>query len=104
VHEPEKAVAYTRETTVRNKEGLHFRPIMRMVDLASQFTADVTVCVEDRKADARSPMELLMLVATTHTKVKLVGNGPDERDAVDRLAELIETGFGETIEAENGKT
>lgn len=92
-------MAYTREAVVRNKEGLHFRPIMRLVDLASQYSARITVQNEERQADARSPMELLMLVATVGTKLRVAGDGPDERDAVDGLAALIESGFGETIEA-----
>lgn len=72
---------------------------MRLVDLASQYSARITVQNEERQADARSPMELLMLVATVGTKLRVAGDGPDERDAVDGLAALIESGFGETIEA-----
>jgi phosphotransferase system HPr (HPr) family protein len=80
------------------RSALHFRPIMRMVDLASKFTAELRVHNDDRRADARSPMELLMLVATVGTKLRVEGEGPDEREAVNGLAELIESGFGETIE------
>lgn len=71
---------------------------MRLVDLASKFTAQLSVCNDDRRADARSPMELLMLVATVGTKLRVEGEGPDEHEAVDGLAELIESGFGETVE------
>src|SRR5262245_23721273 len=99
----EALVAYTRETRVCNKEGLHFRPIMRLVDLAQKYSADLALFNEDRKADARSPMELLMLVATVGTTLKVVGDGPDECDAVDKLVELIDSGFDETIDPDVAK-
>ncbi len=85
-----------RETVIRNKEGLHFRPIMRLVDVLSRYRAQVTFHVDERKADARSPMELLMLVATNGTRLKLVGEGDDAEEAVEALLGLIDAGFDET--------
>lgn len=90
-------VAIERETVIRNTEGLHFRPIMRFVDLASKFKAQLTVYCEDRKADGRSPMELLMLVATHGAKIRVAADGGDAEQAVQALVELVETGFGETV-------
>ena len=84
-----------RETVIRNKEGLHFRPIMQFVDVASRFCARVTVHCEERDADACSPMELLMLVATQGTRLKVVANGADAAEALDALIALIDSGFNE---------
>lgn len=84
-----------REVVIRNKEGLHFRPIMQLVDLAQKFSARVTVQVADRSADGRSPMELLMLVATQGTTVRVEADGDDAERAAEALATLIESGFGE---------
>lgn len=91
-----------REAIVSNREGLHFRPIMQLVDLAGRFTAQVSIECEDRRADARSPMELLMLVATQGSRLKLVGKGGDAREAVEALARLIESGFNEETETPPG--
>jgi phosphotransferase system HPr (HPr) family protein len=85
------------EAIVRNQEGLHFRPIMRVVDTVSRFASRVTVQADDRTADARSPMELLMLVATCGTRLRLIADGEDAREALDALVRLIESGFGETV-------
>ena len=92
----ETNVAYEQQTEVRNQEGLHFRPIMRLVDVAAQYSAGITIHGNDRQADARSPMELLMLVATMGTKLIIRADGADERDAVAALVRLIESGFDET--------
>lgn len=88
-------MALERVVVIPNKEGLHFRPIMQFVDLAQRFQAGVTVHCDDRAADGRSPMEMLMLVATHGSKVRLVADGQDASAALEALARLIESGFGE---------
>lgn len=85
-----------REIVVRNPEGLHFRPIMKLVDAVSAFTAKVVMRCEDRSADARSPMELLMLVATLGSKVTIEADGADAAQAADAIAAMFEAGFNET--------
>ena len=88
-------VAVEREVVIPNKEGMHFRPIMQFVDIAQRFAAGVTVHCEDRQADGRSPMEMLMLVATQGSKVRMVADGADADELVKALAGLVESGFGE---------
>ena len=85
-----------RELVIPNKEGLHFRPIMQFVDAAARYKSRVTVHCEERQADGRSPMELLMLVATQGTKVRVVAQGDDASDMLETLATLVESGFGES--------
>ena len=88
-------VAVERETVIPNKEGLHFRPIMQFVDIAQRYQAGVTVHCADRAADGRSPMEMLMLVATQGSKVRVVADGADAEQLLDELIRLVESGFGE---------
>lgn len=89
-------MAAERELTIKNKEGLHFRPIMQFVDLAQKYQSRVSVHCEGREADGRSPMELLMLVATQGLTVRLIAEGEDAEQALEALANLVESGFGET--------
>lgn len=70
---------------------------MQLVDTAQRFGATLTVRCEDRSADGRSPMELLMLVATQGAKVNLSAEGEDAPALLDELARLIEAGFGEEL-------
>jgi len=88
-------VAVERETVIPNKEGLHFRPIMQFVDIAQRYQAGVTVHCADRAADGRSPMEMLMLVATQGSKVRVVADGAAAEQLLDELIRLVESGFGE---------
>lgn len=89
-------MAIEREVIVINRDGLHFRPIMQFVDTRGRFNAQVTVHHDGRSADGASPMDLLTLVATCGSKLKLVAEGEDAQDAIEALARLFETGFGET--------
>ena len=56
MHDTETSVALEKETVIRNKEGLHFRPIMQFVDVAARFSAQVTVHCETQDADGTSPI------------------------------------------------
>lgn len=80
-----------RTTTLRNKDGLHARPAAEFVKLAATFASTVTV----NRADAKSMLRVMALGATAGATVTLEADGPDAQEAVDALAKLIESGFGE---------
>jgi PTS hybrid protein len=81
----------SRTVTLQNRDGLHARPAADFVKLASTFDAEVTV----NGKDAHSLLGIMSLGLTRGMSVEI--SGPDERSraAVDALADLIETGFGE---------
>jgi phosphocarrier protein len=84
-----------REVTILNRQGLHARPVMRFVDLASQFSSSISVSKGDVQVDGKSPMEMMLLEATCGTKLLLSAHGADAVEAVDALASLIADKFDE---------
>ncbi len=91
----EKLVA---ETTmeIKNADGLHMRPAMQFVDLASRFDCEISVSNGQTTADGKSIMQMSMLAATCGTRLKVRAEGPDAEKAVEALRELVETKlFGE---------
>jgi len=91
----EKLVA---ETTVeiKNADGLHMRPAMQFVDLASRFDCEISVSNGQTTADGKSIMQMSMLAATCGTRLKVRAEGPDAEKAIEALRELVETKlFGE---------
>jgi phosphotransferase system HPr (HPr) family protein len=84
-----------QEVTILNRQGLHARPVMQFVDLASQFSAIVTVSKGDLQVDAKSPMEMMLLEGTCGTRLKLCAHGADAVEAVAALAALVESKFDE---------
>lgn len=83
------------EVTISNPQGLHARPVMRFVDLASQFESKVCLRKGKKVVDGKSPMEMMLLEATCGTKLVLVAEGGDAQAAIAALRGLIENKFGE---------
>lgn len=81
----------SRTVTLRNRDGLHARPAAEFVKMASTFDADVTV----NGVDADSLLGIMSLGLTRGASVEISGTGEGSRDAVNALADLIESGFGE---------
>lgn len=84
-----------REVTIVNSQGLHARPVMRFVDLASQYSASVTIHKGKTAVDGKSPMEMMLLEATAGTTLRLVTEGDDAAALLDALVKLIEDKFNE---------
>lgn len=82
---------YEREVLVRNPEGLHARPAAEFVKLANTFPAKVTV----NGKDAKSLLGIMSLGLTAGSTARIATDAPDGRPAVDALADLVDTGFGE---------
>ena len=85
-----------RDVTVLNKEGLHARPVMYFVDLASKYNSKVSVTNISRgeeKVDGKSAMDMMLHEATQGCVLRIEACGEDAREAVDALAALVGTGF-----------
>ena len=88
----------SRSIVVSNKMGLHARPAMQFVDLANQFSSQVTVRrggAEPTEADGKSVMQMLVLEAVEGTSLEIEAQGEDAASAVQKLASLFEQKFGE---------
>ena len=75
---------------IKNADGLHMRPAMQFVDIANQFESDITVSSGETTIDGKSIMQISMLAATCGTKLRITAEGPDARQAVEALQELVE--------------
>ena len=81
--------------TVVNALGLHARAAARFVHLAARFTSQIRVARDAKVMDGKSIMGILLLAAARGTTITISADGADEKAAVDALAELVQTGFGE---------
>jgi len=81
---------------IKNADGLHMRPAMQFVDVASQYKSEITVSNNKTSVNGKSIMQVSMLAATCGTKLKVKAEGPDAQEALDALRELVEVKlFGE---------
>jgi len=84
-----------REATIMNQEGLHARPAARMVRLASQFDADIEIAKDGVGVNGKSIMGVMMLAAECGSSITIRADGPDAEQAVEALARLVASKFGE---------
>ncbi len=81
---------------ITNRYGLHARPATDFAQAAAGFEANITVKYDQEEADGKSVMELMMLAATQGTEIEIRCSGPDAKDALSHLADLVARGFDET--------
>lgn len=80
---------------ISNKKGIHARPASKLVKIAKQYQADITLRHNDIEADAKSIMSILMLAATCGSKVNIIADGKDAKAALSAISSLIEHDFEE---------
>ena len=86
---------YSKEVTLQNQVGLHARPATFFIQKANEFKSSIWVEKEERKVNAKSLLGILSLGITRGTLITIIADGLDEKDAVDALADMIETNFSE---------
>lgn len=88
------------ETRICNKLGMHLRSAGSFVRLASSFESEILVAVPDTPpVDGKSILGLATLGAAEGQTLVITAEGPDERDAVSQLINLVERGFDEDEQA-----
>ena len=78
-----------------NRNGLHARPAAEMVKAAARFKSDITIVRDDLEVNGKSIMGVMMLAAEYGATLQLRAHGPDEDEAVNALANLVASKFGE---------
>ena len=84
-----------RSFVITNKLGFHARPAALFVQTANRFEASIEIQKEDLKADGKSIMGIMTLAAEMGSSIVIRAAGKDALEAVEALAKLIETNFGE---------
>lgn len=84
-----------RAIEIKNKLGLHARAAAKLVHIAARFKSDIKVRKGDEEVDGKSILGILLLAAGRGSSVTLRADGPDERDALDAIEQLIDAKFDE---------
>lgn len=84
-----------RDMEIVNTQGLHARPVMRIVDLAAKYRSKIEIRKNDRCADACSAIDMMLLEAPKGTWLKLIATGEDAAEAVEAIARLVADKFYE---------
>ena len=87
------------ELAIRNRLGLHARAAAKLVECANRHASRIEVSHGDRKVNGKSIMGVLMLAAACGVTIEITAEGEDEQAAIEALTELVNSGFGEGVEA-----
>lgn len=85
----------TIKVTIVNRLGLHARPAMTFVDLATTFPCDVKVRKGDTEVDGKSIMQMMMLAASKGSELEITCTGDQAEKAGAALKALVDGGFEE---------
>ena len=86
---------FEKEVTVQNQVGLSARPATFFIQKANEFKSGIWVEKEDRRVNAKSLLGVLSLGIVKGTPIKLIADGPDEKEAVEALQKMISSDFAE---------
>ncbi|HWP72571.1 MAG TPA: HPr family phosphocarrier protein [Gemmatimonadaceae bacterium] len=84
-----------REVRIENRNGLHARPAAEIVKAASKFRSEITIRRDDLEVNGKSIMGVMMLAAEYGTTIFLRADGDDAEQAVEAIAALVASRFGE---------
>lgn len=84
-----------RDITITNKLGLHARPSAQLVKTASIFKAEVSITRDELTVNGKSIMGVMMLAAEKGSVLRFRTDGPDEKEAMDAIEQVIKSHFGE---------
>ena len=78
-----------------NERGLHARASAKFVKLAGDFDAEIEVTKDEHPVDAQSIMGLMMLAAGIGSSITISARGPQAKEAVTALCDLVRNRFEE---------
>jgi phosphocarrier protein len=86
----------SRQVTIVNRRGLHARASAQFVKCAEKFDAEIRVIKDGQTVGGTSIMGLMTLAAAPGSTIELNAEGREAEAALEALAGLIASGFGET--------
>ena len=84
-----------KEVQIHNRAGLHTRPAALLVKMASKFKSEIYLNREGFTINAKSIIGVMTLAAEQGAILTIRVKGIDEEEAINEIAVLIESGFGE---------
>lgn len=85
----------TKDVTVVNAQGFHMRPASLFAKEMGKFHAKITLNVNEKMVDGKSLMNIIAACIKCGTEVKIICEGDDEQQALEKAVSMIESGLGE---------
>ena len=86
---------FDKKVTVQNQVGLHARPATFFIQKANESKSTVWVERDERRVNSKSLLGVLSLGIVGGVEIRVIADGPDEKEAVEVLIKMIEAGFSD---------
>ena len=86
---------FAQDVTINNEVGLHARLATFFIQKANEFKSGIWVEMDERRVNAKSLLGVLSLGIVGGTTIRIIADGADEKDAVEGLVKLVNSGFAE---------
>ncbi len=87
--------ALVQEFVVANRLGIHARVAAQIVRVASRFESEILISKCGITVNGKSILDLMTLICPHGSKILVSAKGPDAAEALNALAALFQTKFGE---------
>ena len=84
-----------RSAALVNAQGLHARPISKLIEVARRHRAALTISCGDIRADGRNMLQMLTLAAPSGSVLEFDADGEDAEALVAELEKLVADRFQE---------
>ena len=84
-----------KRITISNKLGLHARAASKLVQLTNKFSSEITISRGNLRANGKSILGILSLVASVNSEIDIQAIGLDEKKATKEIEKLFNDKFGE---------
>ena len=85
----------SQKIRINNPTGLHLRPAGILCKEALRFQSSVKFQYKNSTANAKSVLSVLGACVKCGDEIDLIGEGPDEDEALAEMITLIDNGLGE---------
>ena len=85
----------SKSLEIKNRLGLHARAAAQLVQVATQFEADIAVVKDDQTVDGKSILGLMMLAAGQGSHIEVRASGPQAAEALAAIERLVDQKFNE---------
>lgn len=85
----------SKEFAIKNSLGLHMRPAGILTAAMNAFESEVSIIKDGQLVNAKSIMHVMASCIKFGDQIEVQCDGSDEQAAMDKFAELVESGFGE---------
>lgn len=84
-----------RNLEIKNRLGLHARAAAQLVQMASQYDAEIMVDKDGQAVNGKSIIGLMMLAAAQGSVIQVRATGPQADEALAAIERLVDAKFNE---------